>query len=96
MVVAEVAQAANDKQQLAPMVDKITALPDEVGRPDTLLADSGNLERGQCRCLYRRRIFWRRRHFEEALAERRVMRLPAGGDQRLDAGPGAGCHYAYS
>ena len=41
VVVAEVVQAANDKQQLAPMVDKITALPDEVGRPDTLLADSG-------------------------------------------------------
>ena len=41
VVVAEMVQAANDKQQLAPMVDKITALPDEVGRPDTLLADSG-------------------------------------------------------
>ncbi|UVK48627.1 IS1182 family transposase (plasmid) [Mesorhizobium sp. AR07] len=41
VVAAEVVQAANDKQQLAPMVYKITALPDEVGRPDTLLADSG-------------------------------------------------------
>ena len=41
VVVAEVAQAANDKQQLEPMVDRITALPEEVGRPDTLLADSG-------------------------------------------------------
>jgi len=27
--------------QLAPMVDKIAALPDEVGRPDRLLADIG-------------------------------------------------------
>jgi hypothetical protein len=41
VVAAEVVQAANDKQQLAPMVDKITALPEDVGRPDTLLADSG-------------------------------------------------------
>lgn len=41
VIAAEVVQAPNDKQQLAPMVDKITALPEEVGRPDTLLADSG-------------------------------------------------------
>ncbi len=41
VVVAEVVQAANDKQQLEPMVDKITALPQDVGRPETLLADSG-------------------------------------------------------
>jgi transposase len=41
VVAAEVVQAPNDKQQLAPMVDKITALPEEVGQPDTLLADSG-------------------------------------------------------
>ena len=41
VVATEVVQAANDKQQLAPMLDKITALPEELGRPDTLLADSG-------------------------------------------------------
>jgi transposase len=41
VVAAEVVQAPNDKQQLVPMVDKITALPEELGRPDTLLADSG-------------------------------------------------------
>ena len=41
VVVAEVVQAPNDKQQLAPMVDKITALPEDVGRPETLVADSG-------------------------------------------------------
>lgn len=29
--------------QLAPMVDKIAALPDEVGWPDRLLADGGYL-----------------------------------------------------
>src|SRR5450631_110168 len=31
----------NDKQQLAPMLDKISALPDELGEAETLLADSG-------------------------------------------------------
>ncbi|MEK1853547.1 MAG: IS1182 family transposase [Phyllobacterium sp.] len=41
VVTAEVVWAPNDKQQLAPMVDKIAALPEEVGRPDALLADSG-------------------------------------------------------
>lgn len=41
VVTAAVVQAPNDKQQLAPMVGKLSALPDEVGRPDRLLADSG-------------------------------------------------------
>jgi transposase len=41
VVATEVVQAANDKQQLEPMLDKITALPQDVGKPDTLLADSG-------------------------------------------------------
>lgn len=41
VVTAAVVQAPNDKQQLAPMVNKLSALPDEVGRPDRLLADSG-------------------------------------------------------
>jgi hypothetical protein len=31
VVAAEVVQAPNDKQQLAPMVDKITALPEDAG-----------------------------------------------------------------
>ena len=41
VVAAEVVQAPNDKQQLGPMVDKITVLPQDVGRPETLVADSG-------------------------------------------------------
>jgi hypothetical protein len=36
-----VVQAPNDKQQLAPMLDKISALPDQLGEAETLLADSG-------------------------------------------------------
>ncbi len=41
VVAADVVQAPNDKQQLAPMVDKLAALPDELGQPDALLADNG-------------------------------------------------------
>ena len=42
MVVATgVVQAANDKQQLQPMLNAINALPDVLGKADTLLADNG-------------------------------------------------------
>jgi transposase len=41
VVATEVTQAPNDKQQLEPMVRKITDLPEELGQPETLLADSG-------------------------------------------------------
>jgi transposase len=41
VVAAEVVQAPNDKQQLTPMLDKLAALPDELGKPETLLADNG-------------------------------------------------------
>lgn len=41
VIATDVAQAPNDKQQLAPMLDTITALPQDVERPKTLLADSG-------------------------------------------------------
>jgi transposase len=41
VVAAFVVQAPNDKQQLAPMVEKIAALPKELGEAETLLADTG-------------------------------------------------------
>ncbi len=41
MKAVDVSQAPNDKQQLAPLLDRIAGLPDDVGRPDTLLADTG-------------------------------------------------------
>src|SRR5271168_4512164 len=41
VVVADVVQAPNDKQQVEPVLDKIDALPDELGEPETLLADNG-------------------------------------------------------
>jgi hypothetical protein len=42
VVAAEVVQAPNDKQQLEPMLRKIGALPEALGRPDVLLADNGS------------------------------------------------------
>lgn len=41
VIAVEVVQAANDKQQVAPMLGKIDALPADLGRPATLLADNG-------------------------------------------------------
>src|SRR6266853_2033629 len=41
VIAVEVVQAPNDKQQIAPMLDKIAALPEHLGRPETLLADNG-------------------------------------------------------
>ena len=41
VIAVEVVQAPNDKQQIAPMLDKIDALPEHLGRPETLLADNG-------------------------------------------------------
>ena len=41
VVAPHVVQAANDKQQLEPMLDELNDLPDEIGKPDTLLADNG-------------------------------------------------------
>jgi transposase len=43
IVAAEVTQAANDKGQLLPMVQKLQALPEELGRAKRILADSGYL-----------------------------------------------------
>jgi transposase len=41
VVAVDVVQAPNDKQQLAPMLGKIGALPEDLGDPETLLADTG-------------------------------------------------------
>ena len=41
MVATNVVQAANDKQQLAPMLAKVAALPDELGKVETMLAGNG-------------------------------------------------------
>jgi transposase len=41
VVAADVCQAPNDKQQLAPMLGKLAALPADLGKPEILLADTG-------------------------------------------------------
>ena len=41
VIAADVVQAPNDKQQLAPMLDKIAALPDDLGKVGELLVDHG-------------------------------------------------------
>ena len=46
IVAADVTQAANDKGQLLPMVEKLQALPEELGRAKRILADSGYLSQG--------------------------------------------------
>jgi hypothetical protein len=41
VVAAQVVQAPNDKQQIEPMLERIEALPEALGKPETLLADNG-------------------------------------------------------
>ena len=41
IVANDVSQATNDKQQVQPMLKKIQALPQELGRAHTVLADNG-------------------------------------------------------
>jgi transposase len=41
VVAVSVVQAPNDKQQIEPMLNQIDSLPDELGKVDTLLADTG-------------------------------------------------------
>ena len=41
VVATDVVQAPNDKQQLYPMLNKLTALPTSLGAAETLLADNG-------------------------------------------------------
>ncbi len=43
IVATEVTQAANDKEQLVPMIEKLQSLPEELGRAKIMLADSGYL-----------------------------------------------------
>jgi hypothetical protein len=41
VVAGDVVQAPNDKQQLEPMLAKTSALPEELGKVETLLGDNG-------------------------------------------------------
>lgn len=41
VVAVDVTQAPNDKQHVEPMLEKLGALPEELGKPEVLLADTG-------------------------------------------------------
>ena len=41
VIAARVVQAPNDKQQIEPMLERIGTLPEDLGKPETLLADTG-------------------------------------------------------
>ena len=41
VVTNDVVQAANDKLEVAPALDKLAAFPEALGKPDAMLADSG-------------------------------------------------------
>src|SRR5262244_2314544 len=41
VVAADLVQAANDKQQVEPMLGRLAALPADLGRPQTMLGDNG-------------------------------------------------------
>jgi transposase len=52
VVAADVVQAPNDKKQIEPMVNRIATLPEVLGEPEALLADSGYFSEtnvGACR-----------------------------------------------
>jgi IS5 family transposase len=52
IVATEVTQATNDKGQLLPMLQKLQALPEEIGRAKRILADNGYLsERNVEQCV---------------------------------------------
>jgi transposase len=46
VIAADVVQAPNDKQQVEPMLDKLAALSDQIGKVDELLADNGYFSEG--------------------------------------------------
>src|SRR5512132_2971670 len=41
VVATNVVQATNDKQQVTPMLERLDALPEDLGEVETLLADTG-------------------------------------------------------
>ena len=46
VVAVDVVQAPNDKQQVEPMLGKISSLPEDLGKAETLLADTGYFSAG--------------------------------------------------
>lgn len=77
---AEVTQAANDKGQLMPMIEKLKSLPQELGRSRRILADSGYLsEANVAQCTTAK--------IEPLIAMGRCCRHHVGWKQRFAAAP---------
>ena len=51
VLVPQVTQAANDKQQVVPMVEQLQALPEGLNQPEQFLADAGYFSEDQRRGL---------------------------------------------
>jgi len=66
VVTNDVVQAANDKLEVAPALDKLAAFPEALGKPDAMLADSGYFSEANV----------------EACAEARITPLIALGRER--------------
>ena len=84
VVAADVVQARNDKRQLAPMLDKLAALPADLGKPETLLADTGyfsaaNVEACQTACIAPLIALGREGHYP-SLSERFAAAPPTPDD----------------
>lgn len=66
VVCRDVVQAPTDRQQIAPMLDQLTSLPEALGKAETLLADSGYFSQTNV----------------EACAEAKITPLIAAGRER--------------
>lgn len=77
----KVVQAPTDKQQLAPMLGALKGLPDEIGQPDTLLADNGYFSDANV-------VACKAAGIEPMIATGREVHHPSL-DQRFAAAPGA-------
>ena len=90
VVASAVSQAANDKQQLELMLDKIKALPEELGKPENLLADTGYFSANECRGLREGgdRAVDRQGPSAASPAAGRALRSDTGSAGRSNAGRG--------
>jgi len=92
VIATDVVQAPNDKQQLQPMLDKLEALPENLGKPETLLADNGyfsaaNVEACQKAGVTPLIAMGREAHYPslaERLASTPAADAPKPADQKLD------------
>jgi len=69
VVVPQVTQAANDKQQLTPMLERLEALPEDLPKPQQLLADAGYFSEANVRACEKAQI-------EPSIAVRRDAHHP--------------------